>query len=223
MTSYSFINPAKRQHAMIMLTLLVILSLLVYYLETTLVTDEMLYQSMITQFDHDTAMEQIEQFNKTGFVLLKYAWLFVYTVMKPVVITLIFMTGFFAFNIRISFAEIFQAVLPSCFVFLIPDVLRVTWFSLIQPNYQLADLNSFPSFSLTELFTAFDWTTGEDLKRLLKPINIVNLLFCWVVAKRLMEINPNEKNILKSVFILYFSVLLAFRLTVHLVATFIAP
>lgn len=223
MASHSLKKPAKRQHIMIMLTLLVILSLLVYYLETTLVTDEMLYQSMITQFDHDTAIEQIEQFNKTGFVLLKYAWLLIYTVLKPVVITLIFMTGFFAFNIRTSFAEIFQAVLLPCFVFLIPDVLKVTWFSLIQPDYQLTDLNNFPRFSLPELFAVLDWTTGKDLNRLLKPINVVNLLFCWVVAKRLIEINSDGKNILKSVFISYFLVLIAFRLVVHLVATIFAP
>ncbi|MCK6616473.1 MAG: hypothetical protein L6Q51_02400 [Cyclobacteriaceae bacterium] len=216
-------NLNRQRHTILTLVLLIIINLLVYFLETTLVTDEMLYESMITRFDHGTVMEQLQQLNKAGFVLFKYVGVVVLTVLKPVVITLILMSGFFAFNIKISFVEIFQVVLLPCFIFIIPDVLKVTWFILIQTDYQLADLNNFPRFSLPELFAAFEWTTGEDLKRLLKPINVVNLVFCWVLAKRLLEIKQDEKKVFKLVFISFFSVLLVFRLAVHFVATFFKP
>jgi hypothetical protein len=182
---------------------------------------------MTRQLDHDTALEQIRRLNRAGFILVKYFFQGIWIVLKISAITLIMMSGLFAFNIKTTFSEIFHVILIPSFIFMIPDVLKITWFSLFQTEYQMSDLNNFPRFSLPELLVAVDLITNEDfpalLKRLLQPVTAVNLLFCWFVAVRLTEIKPDDKRVFKAVFVSYFSVLAIVSLALYGIVTSFAP
>ncbi len=203
------------------------LNLVVYFLVNTLITEEILYEHMTRQLDHDTALEQIRRLNRAGFILVKYFFQGIWIVLKISAITLIMMSGLFAFNIKTTFSEIFHVILIPSFIFMIPDVLKITWFSLFQTEYQMSDLNNFPRFSLPELLVAVDLITNEDfpalLKRLLQPVTAVNLLFCWFVAVRLTEIKPDDKRVFKAVFVSYFSVLAIVSLALYGIVTSFAP
>lgn len=87
------------------------LNLVVYFLVNTLITEEILYDHMTRQLDHDTALEQIRRLNRTGFILVKYLFQVIWIVLKISAITLIMMSGLFAFNIKSTFSEIFHVIL----------------------------------------------------------------------------------------------------------------
>jgi len=226
-TDFKLDDIKTRQKTAVTLAVLIILNLLVYFLVNTLITEEVLYEHLTKQLDHDMAIEQIKKTQRTGFILLKYLLHGLWILLKLAGITLIIMLGLFAYNIKATFSEVFQIILLPGFIFLIPDVLKIVWFSLAQTNYQMSDLNSFPRFNLSELLIALDFIKNEDfpglLKQLLKPITAINLLFCWTVAGRLTEIKPDDKRVFRAAFVSYFTVLTVFNLVLHGIVTSFAP
>jgi hypothetical protein len=226
-TGFKRDDTKTRQKTAVTLAVLIILNLLVYFSVNTLITEELLYEHMTKQLDHDMAIEQIKKTQRTGFILLKYILQGLWIMLKLAGITLIIMLGLFAYNIKATFSEVFEVILLPGFIFLIPDVLKIVWFSLVQTNYQMSDLNSFPRFNLSELLIALDFTINEDfpalLKRLLKPITVINLLFCWSVAGRLAEIKTDNKRVFRATFLSFFTVLTVFNLVLHVIITSFAP
>jgi hypothetical protein len=132
--------------------------------------------------------------------------------------------GLYAYNIKVTFAEAFKVLLLPAFIFLIPDVLQIAWFNMVQTNYQMSDLKNFPRFSLFELLMVLHVILPEDflslVKELLRPFTIFNLLFCWFVARRLADIKPDDTSVFRAVFISYFTGLTILNLVLYGIVTF---
>jgi hypothetical protein len=212
------------QKTALTLIALIILNLFVYFLLNALETEEVLYEDMIKKLDHETAIEQIKNFQRTGFILTQYFFYSLWLLFKLAGITAIVILGLYAYNIKVTFAEAFKVLLLPAFIFLIPDVLQIAWFNMVQTNYQMSDLKNFPRFSLFELLMVLHVILPEDflslVKELLRPFTIFNLLFCWFVARRLADIKPDDTSVFRAVFISYFTGLTILNLVLYGIVTF---
>ena len=95
-------------------------------------------------------------------------------------------TGVFLLNVRASFSAIFHTALKCEFLFLIPVVLRLFWFTLINTHYTLEDIDNFPPFSILtflELKDAEIWLTYA-----LSFINLIQLTYIILISKGISSV-----------------------------------
>lgn len=215
----------SRTHTLAIFAFLLSLNLIIYYLVDSLLTEEILYQDMINHFDHGSTMDLIKKRNTLSSIILKYSLQGVWIVIKFFSIVILLLAGQYAFNIKSSLNEVFGLILLPYFIFLLPDLIKVIWFSFINTNYGLADLNNFPHFSLSDILLVLQVIADGDsdifIKRLLTPINIFNLFFCYSVSRNITSIKEENKIVFKAIFISYFSVLIVLRLILLLFTSII--
>ena len=69
-----------------------------------------------------------------------------------------------------EFASIVKITMVSYFIFLLPDIISLVWFLLIQPEFQLQDLINFNPLSILNLLPTLEMPGW--LFTLLRPINL---------------------------------------------------
>ncbi len=143
----TFLNTDKR---FLFVLICLFASLLTYISQVFFVTEELFYYSLGEQV-------AIERFEKLWAESQKWAWLgyVVLPILYLVKFTLVsfcIVTGALLANVKIGFKRVFQVVLVAEAVFFLPIILRLLWFAFVQPDYQLADLQSFTPLSLANLF-----------------------------------------------------------------------
>jgi hypothetical protein len=79
-----------------------------------------------------------------------------------------------------EFPTILKLTLISHFIFLIPDMLSIFWFLLIQPDFQFQDLINFSPLSILNLLPTQELPGW--LLTLLRPINLFEIGFILLLA-----------------------------------------
>jgi hypothetical protein len=129
----------------------------------------------ITFIENETAAFEFLQDRPEGMVLrlintLKYFSIpFVY-LWKFTVIAFVIWVGCFMFGYRITYSQCWGVVIAAEFIFLIPEVLKIIWFTTVvtDPDYQ--DIRAFYPLSLIHFF---DYTAID--KRWAYPLRALNL------------------------------------------------
>lgn len=137
----------------------------------------------ITFIENQTAAFEFLQDRPEGFVLrvingLKYFSIpFVY-LWKVTVIGFVVWIGCFMFGYRVTFAQCWAVVLTAEYIFLIPEVIKILWFLLIEKDPSYHDIGSFYPLSLIH-FVDYD---SLD-KRWAYPLRALNLfeIAYWVL------------------------------------------
>ena len=132
-------------------TLLILsFSLLIFISENILLTEDHYYEF----YGNQLSLERIESMIK-----LREKWSWMAYPLLPIIYLLKFsilstwiLIGVIFFGYRASFKQIFQMVIVSEFVFLIPSFIKVIWFGLIDMDYTLTDLSYFTPLSLANFF-----------------------------------------------------------------------
>ncbi|HEY9007136.1 hypothetical protein [Ohtaekwangia sp.] len=78
--------------------------------------------------------------------------------------------GLFFANVKSSFATLFSISLRAEYLFLLPIAMRLLWFTVIQTDYALSEISSFPPFSLRNLLGS-----ETDEAWVVYPMRVVNL------------------------------------------------
>lgn len=162
---------------LILYIFLVILSVIISILFNHLVlTKDAYYFTFENQLGYST-IDQIFTLQE------KYKWIRFSVIplvlfVKITLISLCLQTGLILNNTKLSFRETFKIALSSEFVFLLPELLKIVWFTLFKINYTLNDVQQFYPFSALNLFKI------ENISKLLiYPFQVFNIfeVFYWIL------------------------------------------
>lgn len=151
-----------------------------YLFNFSLLNEQTYYQSYSDQL----SVDQISNlFNKQlEYRYVTYIFLVLMYLFKFSTISTVIYTGFFFYNIKVSFSQIFKIVLLSELIFIIPIVFKFVWFAYVHHNYTLTDIQSFYPLSLKNLVsTNLLWTYP------LQTLNIFEVGYWFLLAYLLAD------------------------------------
>jgi len=150
-----------------------------YYIINT----EILIQYYHDQFSELSAELKLKSINQNLSIKLLLAETFI--VFKMILISGIINLGILLFNYKskIPFKKILYVVIKSYFIFLIPGIIQILWFSFFKENYSVDDLMNFNWHTL--LFWIYD-LKYDFLRYPLSVINFYEILF-WIFLILLLK------------------------------------
>lgn len=170
--------------------------LLGYMSELFLVNDELVLAHYNGQFADDLLYKMLEWNQKWRWVT--YVLLPLISIIKFSLISLCIYAGVYMANYPIRLSKIFQIVLLSEFIFFVPILIKLFWFTLIQTDYSLIDLQFFMPLSILQIY---DPTYVQSW--LVYPLTILNAfeLAYWIILSFLLgkELNKDFDNMFRLV------------------------
>lgn len=176
----------------------------------------------ISFIENETAAFEFLQDRPEGTVLriingLKYLSIPIVYLWKFTVIAFVIWVGCFMFGYRVSYAQCWGVVIGSEFIFLIPEVLKILWFFVVEtdPNYH--DIRAFYPFSLMQLV---DYDSID--KRWAYPLRALNLFevgYWFLLTAGIHHYAQKEKKVVWLIvacsYILLFFLWLGFYVIVY--------
>jgi hypothetical protein len=171
--------------------LLIIASSSMAFLSSYLLISENLY---FNTFAEQLNYEQIESIINQGkkWEWISYAILPILISIKLTFVASCLSIGLYFSTNRFLFKSALYVALLAEFVFLIPSLLKILWFSIIQTDFSLKDLQFF--FPLSAL-NFFDYTTLQPwLIYPLQLLNVFELLYWLLLAEGLSKLIFSTKD-----------------------------
>lgn len=155
-----------------------------YLFNFLIVNDELYYSYLENQLSYERIEEML--YSKEKWSLISYSLIPLFFFLKFGMITIILLTGLFMFNFKIEIKRIFKIVIISELVFLVPLLIKMFWFSFIQTDYTLEDIQFFSPLSLLSFFNADEveiWWVYS-----LKTLNVFEAIYWLVLTFFLIKI-----------------------------------
>jgi hypothetical protein len=102
-----------------------------------------------------------------------YAW-------KFTILGLVIWMGCFLFGYRVTFSQCWGIVLMAEFVFIIPELIKILWFLVIQTDPNIYDIRAFYPFSIMNVADYQELPTRYAYP--FKALNLFELLYWYVLA-----------------------------------------
>lgn len=172
------------------LLFILLAGLLTFISQELIISKEILSEHLSQQLSFD----QIEQMLnlRERWAWTSYAILPIIYLLKFTFITLWLLSGSILFGYKTSFKQVFQVVLVAEFVWLIPSILTIIWFGLIDTNYTLIDVQYFQPLSLLSFFdgsTLDNWMIFP-----LKALNLFEIAYMMVLALGMRKLLKRDFN-----------------------------
>ncbi len=149
-----------------------------YLLQSHLISKNLLIESFQDQMGYERIIQMIDARDKWAW--LNYALLPLIYLIKFTLITFWVLCGTIILGIKGRFKSIFKVVIVAEFVWLIPSLLLIVWFGVIDTTYSFNDIQYFSPLSLLSLFDA---TSIEPwLLFPLKSLNLFEVIYILVLA-----------------------------------------
>ena len=123
---------------------------IINYLSSTLISDDLYYNSLGEQFTYakiDEILDQKDKWAWIGYVLIPVIYLIKFTL-----ITFCLNVGILLSGYKVSFKKLFQITMYAEAIFLLPAIIKLLWFAFIQTDYTLEELQYFYPLSMLNLF-----------------------------------------------------------------------
>jgi hypothetical protein len=154
-----------------------------------LVTDEIVYDSLIDKLSYERITEILIQSKNAKWI--SYAFLPCFLFFKILFVVICFYIGTFFLKSKVSFRQLFSSATSSEFVFIIPVALKFIWFSLFQNQYSFDDFQKFSSsFSIAALEPINNLPLW--LKYPFKKINFFEAFYWVIMSCQLMRVLGNS-------------------------------
>lgn len=181
--------------------ILLLLSASILYVSQNYIISE---EILTDHFSQQMSIERIQQMLdfRGQWAWVKYVALpFIYLI-KFVFISAWLLCGVVLFGYQLSFSRIFRVVLIAEFVWMLPLLLTVLWFGLIDTDYTVIDVKFFQPLSLLNFFNAEQ--VESWLVFPLKALNLFELAYMAVMAIGIKkEIKRSYKSSLNFVIPVY--------------------
>lgn len=120
--------------------------ILVYAMQYLLISDELYFNSLTEKFTAERIQQSIEQSHRLAWVV--YAIMPLSNLIRFGCVASCLSLGYFFLTNRWSFRPFLWVAIQAELVLLLPPLLKITWFLLVQPHYSLDDLQNFFPLSL---------------------------------------------------------------------------
>jgi len=124
---------------------------------------------------------------------LNYVLLPIIYLLKFSILALWLLCGAIIFDLKNSFSDFFKVVLVAEFVWLVPSLILIIWYGLVDTNYTYTEIQYFAPFSLLSIF--------EEPQHLdawlvypLKALNLFELAYIIVLAIGIKKITNKDFN-----------------------------
>lgn len=158
--------------------------LLLFASSFILLSEDIYYNTFNEQLSFERINELINLNKKWSWVI--YAITPIFYLFKFFIVSICLLIGAFLLRVDVSQKSLIKIVLISEFVFIIPSIIKLLWFSLVQTDYTLINLQYFSpisAFSLFELTDVQPWLFYP-----LQLLNVFELLYWCVLAYQLKNI-----------------------------------
>ena len=148
---------------------------------------------------------------------LQYLSIPIYYLWKFTITSFVLWVGCFMFGYKITYSRLWQIVLVSEMLFLLPDLIKTGWFILVETDPTYWDVRAFYPLSLMNLF---DYELIESRWHYpLKSINLFEIIY-WFLLVHLIHFSAKKKisyaySIVFSSYVLFFFVWLGFYVIVY--------
>ena len=148
---------------------------------------------------------------------LQYLSIPIYYLWKFTITSFVLWVGCFMFGYKITYSRLWQIVLVSEMLFLLPDLIKTGWFILVETDPTYWDVRAFYPLSLMNLF---DYELIEGRWHYpLKSINLFEIIY-WFLLVHLIHFSAKKKisyaySIVFSSYVLFFFVWLGFYVIVY--------
>ena len=176
----------------------------------------------ITFIENETAAFEFLQDRPEGMILqlingLKYLSIpFVY-LWKFTVIAFVIWIGCFMYGYRVTYTQCWGVVIGAEYIFLIPEVLKIIWFMVVEtdPNYH--DIRAFYPLSLMHLFDYY--SIDKRWAYPLRALNVWEIGYWFLLVSGIHHYARKEKKIVWLIvvcsYILLFFLWLGFYVIVY--------
>ena len=174
------------------LFLIVIISscLITYISQEIIISDEIFRRHLIQQLDI-VRIELILGYRRQ-WAWVNYAILPIIYLLKFTIISLWLLCGIILFGYKTTFKKIFGVVLISEFIWILPSLISIIWFVLIDSEYTLSDLQYFQPLSLMNFFNGEQVETWLVLP--LKSLNLFQVAYMLVLALGIRRLINRDYN-----------------------------
>ena len=148
---------------------------------------------------------------------LQYLSIPIYYLWKFTITSFVLWVGCFMFGYKITYSRLWQIVLVSEMLFLLPDLIKTGWFILVETDPTYWDVRAFYPLSLMNLF---DYELIESRWHYpLKSINLFEIIY-WFLLVHFIHFSAKKKisyaySIVFSSYVLFFFVWLGFYVIVY--------
>jgi hypothetical protein len=176
----------------------------------------------ITFIENETAAFEFLQDRPEGFILktingIKFFSIpFVY-LWKFTVIAFVIWVGCFMFGYRVTYKECWGVVIGAEFIFLVPEIIKIVWFMVVDTDPTYQDISAFYPFSVIQLvdYTELDKRYSYPLKAL----NLFEIVYWFLLVRGIHFYARKEKKyvwiIVSCSYILIFLLWLCFYMIVY--------
>jgi hypothetical protein len=136
---------------------------------------------------------------------------------KFTVIAFVIWVGCFLFGYRVTYAQCWGVVIGSEFIFLIPEIIKIIWFMVVEtdPNYH--DIRAFYPLSLMHFFDYY--TIEKRWAYPLRALNVFEIIYWFVLVEGIHHYAQKNKKIVwlivASSYVLIFLLWLVFYVIVY--------
>jgi hypothetical protein len=154
----SFFAADKR----LLFILLCLITLMLLYVKITFIENETAAFEFLQDRPEGAVLKAI---SAVKFISIPFVYLWKFTV-----IAFVIWVGCFMFGYRVTYAQCWGVVIGAEFIFIVPEVLKIMWFILVERDPTLHDISAFFPFSLMHFF---DYETLD--RRWAYPLRALNL------------------------------------------------
>jgi hypothetical protein len=163
-----------------------------------LISDNLYFNSLAEKLSYEQINLMIEQGKRWAW--LPYAIMPIILLLKLALVSLSLSIAVYFVGNKFNFNELFGVALRAEYIFIIPVILKIIWFSFAHKDYNLIDLQFFYPLSALNIFDINN--VQEWLIYPLQTLNIFEIIYWFLLANGLAKVI--NRDISKS-----FSVVLA--------------
>jgi hypothetical protein len=181
------VNTGKR--SVILFIILVIISFLIQAVTQNLIlTDSLISEHLLTQMPYKNVVNAIELGKR--WLWLNYVLIPIVYILKFALISFWILCGTIIFGFKTKFSSMFKIVVTAEFVWLLPTLLSIIWFSFFDKTYTFEDLQYFAPLSLLSLFDASQLDSWLIFP--LKSLNLFEVIYILVLALGIKKIMKKD-------------------------------
>jgi hypothetical protein len=152
----------------------------------------------IAFIENETAAFEFLQDRPEGAILriingIKYASIpFVY-LWKFTVIAFVIWVGCFLYGYRVTYAQCWGVVIGAEFIFLVPEILKIMWFMVVQPDPDYHEIRSFYPLSLMHFFDYY--SLEKRWAYSLRALNLFEVAYWFMLVSGIHHYTRKDKKV----------------------------
>jgi len=176
----SFFAADKR----LLFILLCLITLLLLYVKISLIENETAAFEFLQDRPEGKILKAISAIKFLSIPLV-YLW-------KFTVIAFVIWIGCFMFGYRITYTQCWGVVIGAEYIFLIPEILKIVWFMVVETDPTYRDISGFYPFSLIH-FVDFD-TLDKRWAYPLRALNIFEIAYWFLLVEGIHHYARKDKK-----------------------------